>query len=154
MTLTIEYLSSDPALVGTVGEMQYDAFKDHNLTATRESVLADLQPRVGSREVPLCLVAFQDGVPVGTVSIIGDDMPTRPEFKPWLADLVVAPAHRRQGLGTALFRRAEAEFQRLGLPIAYLFTWDHEPLYTRLGWTTILRETYRQDFVAVMKREF
>jgi GNAT superfamily N-acetyltransferase len=152
--LTIDFLSQEETLIRQVADWHHHEFGPHNPVANYETTLAQVRERVNSRVVPLCLVAYRGGTPVGTASIIGDDMPTRPEFAPWLADLVVPAALRRQGIGTALFRRAEQEFVRLGFKTGYLFTWDHEPMYTRLGWTTILKETYRNDLVAVMKREF
>lgn len=154
MALAIKYLPNDEGLIRRVADWQWTEFGPHNPIATYAGILAQVRERVESRSIPICLVAFQDGTAVGTASIINDDLRTRPEFQPWLADLVVAPAHRNNGIGTALFRRAEEEFQRLHFPAAYLFTWDHEALYTRLGWTTFLKEQYRNDLVAVMKREF
>lgn len=154
MELRYDYLPRDEKIIRLVATWQFDAFGAHDRRASYTRTLGLLQERIESRRVPLCLVAWEGAEPVGTLSIIDDDLPTHPEWKPWLADLVVAPAHRGRGLGTALFKRAEEEFRRLGAGTGYLFTWDHEAMYTRLGWQTFLTEPYREDLVAIMKRDF
>ena len=154
MELRFKYLPRDEQVIRQVVDWQFAAFGSHDPHNTHARILHQVREWVESVRVPLCLVAYRGDEPVGTLSIIDDDMRTHPEFKPWIADLVVAPALRGQGIGTALFRRAEEEFKRLGVPTAYLFTWDHEPLYTRLGWQTFITEQYRDDQVAIMKRDF
>lgn len=154
MDLRFEYLSANEAVIAQVTEWLFDAFGRRQPDGSREKTRAEIIERTGRDQVPLCLVAFDGERPVATFSITDDDMRTRPEWKPWLADLVVAPELRGRGIGTAMFRRAEEEFRRLGAPAGYLFTWDHEPMYARLGWKTIVREQYRADQVAVMKRQF
>ena len=154
MAIEIKYLPREEGLIRRVAAWMFTEFGPHNPEATSEGTLALVRERVESRRVPLCLVAFREGAPVGTASIFWDDMRTHPELQPWLGDLVVPPEHRRQGIGTALFQRAEEEFQRLHVKTGYLFTWDHEPLYLRLGWQTIKQERYRNDLVSIMKRDF
>lgn len=154
MELRFEYLPRDEKIIRQVADWLFAAFGSHDPQNTHSRILGQVRERVESDQAPLCLVAYRGDEPVGTLSIIDDDMRTRPEFKPWIADLVVAPDLRGQGIGTALFRRAEDEFRRLQVGTAYLFTWDHEQLYTRLGWKTFIREQYRDDQVAIMKREF
>jgi N-acetylglutamate synthase-like GNAT family acetyltransferase len=63
----------------------------------------------------------------------------------------VDPAHRRQGIGTALGERIKEEFEKLGVKAAYLFTPDQEKLYARLGWKTMCREEYRGETVTLMR---
>jgi len=152
--LRFEYLPADETIIAQVADWLFEAFGRRQPDGSREKTRAEIVERIGRDQVPLCLIAYRGDEPVGTLSIIDDDMRTRPEWKPWLADLVVAPELRGQGIGTAMFQRAEEEFRRLGVPAGYLFTWDHESMYARLGWKTIVREQYRADLVAVMKREF
>ncbi|WP_207539157.1 GNAT family N-acetyltransferase [Sabulicella rubraurantiaca] len=82
------------------------------------------------------LVAWLDGALAGTVQI---DL-AMPENQPHRADvgkLLVDPAHRRRGIGTALMRRAEQAAERLGRRLLVLDTREGdlaEPLYRELGW--------------------
>ena len=52
---------------------------------------------------------------------------------PWLAALLVAPEHRRRGIGTALIAAIEDEARRLGHGRLYVGT-DEAGLVERRGW--------------------
>lgn len=87
--------------------------------------------------LPLTVVALNGaGRAAGMVSLWHSDCPLRPALSPWLASLYVAPEARSQGLGSALFTRAEAEARRLGLGRLHLMTQHSEAHYRRLGWQT------------------
>jgi len=75
------------------------------------------------------------------------------DLSPWLATLFVAPEHQNQGVGSALVERAVEEAQKLGVKTLYLFTWDREKLYARLGWSVIERSVYHGRQVTVMSIE-
>ncbi|MFW6335840.1 MAG: GNAT family N-acetyltransferase, partial [Phycisphaeraceae bacterium] len=60
------------------------------------------------------------------------DDEARPHLRPWLAALLVAPTHRRQGIGSALVRELQRHTRRLGEPVMYLGT-DQPAFYERLG---------------------
>jgi len=106
---------------------------------------------VGRKDIPLTLVGYINGRPVGTASIDTADMSTHPELTPWMASIYVDPAFRRRGLGAALCQRISEELTRLGVKSAYLFTPDQEKLYARLGWKPMLREDYRGERVVIMR---
>jgi N-acetylglutamate synthase-like GNAT family acetyltransferase len=79
-------------------------------------------------------------------------MPTRRELFPWLASVYVAPAHRRQGIGSLLVRRVEQEALALGFGTLYLFTPDRETYYAHLGWTVLEHTEYMGEKVVIMTR--
>ena len=85
----------------------------------------------------LILTAEADGRVDGTVQLV----PAPQENQPHRADVAKMLVHRRarrQGLGAALLRAAEAEAARLGHTLLTLDTEagsDGERLYARLGWT-------------------
>ncbi len=82
--------------------------------------------------LPLSLVALVDGEPVGTVNLIENDDETRPQLRPWLAALIVRPAFRRRGVGSALVRELLRQADRLGEREVFLGT-DNPGFYVRLG---------------------
>jgi predicted N-acetyltransferase YhbS len=82
--------------------------------------------------IPLSLVALRAGRPVGTVNLVESDNEERPDLTPWLAALLVTPAARGQGVGSALVRSLVAEAARLGVRRLYLGT-DTPEYYVRLG---------------------
>ncbi|MGE0652464.1 MAG: GNAT family N-acetyltransferase [Alphaproteobacteria bacterium] len=103
--------------------------------------------------LPIVLVALADGKPAGTVSVNLDDMSTRPDLGPWVANLYVDPAFRGRGVGSALVRAAEDAARAAGHARIFLYTPDQERMYTRLGWRVIDRDVYDGEDVAVMTKD-
>jgi len=56
--------------------------------------------------------------------------------------VLVSPEYRRQGIGSALCSRATEEARRLGVSDLYLFTFNKQGLYTRLGWSLLEEASY------------
>jgi predicted N-acetyltransferase YhbS len=101
-------------------------------------------------QVPNVVVACTDSILLGSAMLVAHDMDTRPEWSPWLAGAVVAPEHRRRGIGAALVERVITEARKLGFPALYLYTFSVEQYYTRLGWRSIERATHLGADVAIM----
>jgi GNAT superfamily N-acetyltransferase len=89
------------------------------------------------------LVAWRDGVPVGDVvlRLSGADHPfirERMPGRPMIYHLEVAPAHQRQGVGTALLDAAEAQARTRGHGLVQLLVETDNPeaerLYRRRGY--------------------
>ena len=115
-------------------------------------VAEELRGHLGSAPIPTTFVALVDGEVVGSASLIEDDLPERPDLGPWLASLYVAPDYRRQGIGSDLAERVVEEAAKLGLPTLYLFTFDREDYYARLGWQRLGSESCHGHPVVVMTR--
>jgi len=149
--MEIRRLADDPEEIGTVARWIYEEWG--HLVPGRDLDTAHVKVRqsLGDDDVPLTLVCYLDGVLVGTAGIDSADMATHPELTPWMVSVFVDPSRRRQGIGAALCRRIEDEFQRLNIKTAYLFTPDQENLYARLGWKTLAREDYRGEAVTIMR---
>jgi len=105
--------------------------------------------------LPRTLVAVSrltDNV-IGTVSLLKDDMETRPDLNPWIGCLFVLPEWRHRGLGAALVGEGEKLARRMHLPRLYLFAAKETALYWRLGWTEIGRESYEGSWTTLMVKE-
>lgn len=90
------------------------------------------------RTVPSVIIALEDGALAGSISLLACDLPRRWQWTPWLAQLFVAPAHRRGGLGASLVRAALRRTQDCGYPAAYLYTSGTLPdYYARRGWRAL-----------------
>jgi predicted N-acetyltransferase YhbS len=87
-------------------------------------------------EVPIGLIAFVDGTPAGTVSLVQNDLEERQDLTPWLAGLLVFPDFRGQGVGSALVLALMDEAGRIGLAVMYLYT-EKAEFYEALGWKTL-----------------
>lgn len=151
MNLRIDYLSRDRKLLETVSEWLHREFSHYNPGETLQIRIGWFEPRMGSTEIPLTLVAFLDDEPVGTASLIANDMEDRPELSPWLASVFVLPTFRGRGIASALCRRVVEEAKRLGHKTLYLFTPDQEALYAKLGWERFELTKYHGEPVVLMK---
>src|SRR5258708_4754535 len=96
--------------------------------------------RIAAGECLLFAAEAADGALVGTVQVVLG----QPENQPHRADIAKMLVHRkarRQGLGEALMRAAEAAAREAGKTLLVLDTAsdDAERLYARRGWTLVGR---------------
>jgi ribosomal protein S18 acetylase RimI-like enzyme len=102
------------------------------------------------RPEKLLLVAEQDGAVVGYVfgGMEGFDYMALRGPAAVLYDLIVDPAHRRQGVGAALLDAAFAELKRRGAPRILLFTADKnrnaQSVFERAGFRRTMVEMTRE----------
>lgn len=95
----------------------------------------------------------RDDEVLGMASLVTHDLAARPDLSPWLADVYVAPAHRRRGIASQLVATVEAAAAAHGVATLYLHTATAEDLYVRLGWHRIGdAHDDRGDPVAVMAK--
>jgi GNAT superfamily N-acetyltransferase len=104
--------------------------------------------------LPRTFVAVREGEALGTVSLLLDDMETRPDLNPWLACLYVQTKFRKQGIGAKLVRHAERIARSLGIRTLILFTVREAELFSQLGWKEFGREFYEGESSVLMKKSF
>ena len=91
-------------------------------------------------KVPLVLVALAHGGEfLGTVTLDEEDMRTRPELTPWVADLLVVPAARAQGVASILMRALSAVTKTIGVDKLYLWTEKQEAFFATRGFERVQR---------------
>lgn len=101
--------------------------------------------------IPKFFGACQGGRLIGMASLVDRDLPSHPEFHPWLANVYVLPAWRGQGVAGRLVRHVLAWAHRL-VPVIYLYTTDQAALYRHLGWEAVLEDRYNGHAITVMRR--
>lgn len=148
---TIEPLADHPALVPVVARWHWDAWGAADPGGSAEAWADRLRATARRDGVPATWVAFADGAPAGSVSLVAHDMRTHPELTPWLAGLFVVAEQRGRGLGTALVRRAMDAAAGWGVGRLFLHTATASTLYRRLGWAALSRELYEGEWVDVMQ---
>ncbi len=97
-------------------------------------------------------VALLDEIPVGFCTFkLKEEF--RPDLGPWLADVVVAPKHHKQGIGKKLIDAAVRYAKELGFKKLYLFTFDPTipEYYERLGWKKIGVDEFHSRQVILME---
>jgi GNAT superfamily N-acetyltransferase len=152
MTMHIEYLADYPEFIPLLARWHHQAFGHFNPGATLEQGIAKLHQKLGRTTMPMTIVAVSQDRLLGSASLVAQDMSTHPELSPWIASVYVDPDYRKQGIGSKLVGRIEAEARKLGMSRIYLYTPDKEMFYTRLGWSTIKTEPYRGLTVVIMEK--
>ncbi|MGO7345254.1 GNAT family N-acetyltransferase [Rhizobium johnstonii] len=90
-----------------------------------------------SGSMPLTLIAIENAVPVGMITLADRDFDGKSNLSPWLKSLYVHPFHRNKGIAALLIKRLEQEALRLGCKSLYLVTEDARVLYEKSGWQAI-----------------
>jgi len=142
---------TDPALT-TIARWLHGEWSDLCPGAGLQLTTERLAERCGQSLVPSLYLASLDGRPLGTVSLVGLDMPLRPLLSPWLASLWVSPDWRRRGIGSRLLAHVEARAAAVGLSPLYLFTDTRQAWYARRGWMPWENLRYRGLRVTVMRK--
>nr|WP_280549204.1 GNAT family N-acetyltransferase [Halomonas sp. 11-S5] len=119
-----------------------------------DTATALLREECAAGGVPSVFAALHGDTPVGTASLVADDMSDRRDLTPWLASVFVRPGWRGRGIASRLVQRVEDEAQAHGVEHFYLYTPDQQPLYRRLGWRDIEARDYRGETVTIMRRLF
>ncbi len=148
----LRYLPADPALVEIIAGWHQETW-GHLTGRSHAERIQEFDEQLASDRIPLTVVAFAAGRPVGSASLLVEDMDTHPDWTPWLASVFVLPEFRRRGIGERLCRRIVAEARRLGVPRLYLFTPDKAPFYEKMGWQALAEEPYRGESVTTMRLE-
>lgn len=104
---------------------------------TLETCLADLCRSFDEElPVPKTFVYRQGGRMAGWASIIEVDLKDRPELGPWLANLVVLPEFRGQGIARKLTRHV-MDYAQGVTDHLYLYTDNLQASYAKQGWQTV-----------------
>jgi GNAT superfamily N-acetyltransferase len=97
-------------------------------------------------------VAMRDDTPIGFCTFkLKEEF--RPDLGPWLADVVAAPKHQKQGIGKMLITVAIQKAKELGFQKLYLFTFDPTipSYYESIGWRKIGMDEFGSNPVTVME---
>ena len=135
-----------------VARWNWDEWRDLLPCVSCEAFAEDLRAHTRRDGVPITFLALDDGVPVGTASLIADDLEMRPELTPWLASLYVVPARRGSGLGTLLLKHAVEAARGFGIGTLYLYTPGQEAFYRRLGWEFLEAAHFRGRAITIMRQ--
>lgn len=116
--------------------------------------LDELQQHTARAAVPTTLVAIESAKPLGSVSLLVDDLDEwKGKYSPWLASLYVRPDARSRGIGNELARRAMEVARDAGVKTLYVVAAHSEDFYARLGWRVVERAILRGVETAVMAVE-
>lgn len=148
----IERLHTDSALLALVSNWTYETWGHQHPDKGPAEWFADNRANCSPAGVPSVFAATHQGQPVGTASLVSQDMSARPELSPWLASVYVVPEARGRGIASALVQRIEREAKDAGQGLLYLYTPGQQRLYRGLGWQPLEQLSYRGEQVTLMTR--
>jgi GNAT superfamily N-acetyltransferase len=147
---SIEYLPNDAETIRLVAGWFYGEWGHLDPGSSLETAIQRFSGRAGARGIPCTMVARENGLPVGTASLVAEGMKKRPDLTPWLGAVYVLPNWRRRGLGAALCRRMVQEAHAFGFHRVYLYTSDAQHFYRNLGWEEMEQTEYQGEVVTIM----
>lgn len=146
-------LRDAPEYIGELATWLHQEFSCYNPGETLSGRVEKLKKRSQIDQIPLCLIATENGELRGTASLIECDMDIRSELTPWLASVYVHPPFRGKGVATVLINEISRVAKDLGHSSVYLFTPDQQKLYERNGWKRYENLEYSGKVVDLMKKE-
>jgi predicted N-acetyltransferase YhbS len=118
-----------------------------------QTALAEFHAETAGADIPATWVLHDPtrGL-IGSVSLVLDDLPARPDLAPWLASLYVLPPFRGLGCGRRLVNEALRRFDLLGYDGVYLFTESRMSYFSKLGFVPIDTALAERVPVTIMRR--
>jgi predicted N-acetyltransferase YhbS len=149
--VSIGFLADAPEHVGTLAAWHHGEWASLYTDWTRTVAEAELADHATRLTLPTTLIATEDNVLLGSVSLVSEDAAELAYFGgPWLASLYVAPAHRGRRLGATLIGALIAHAAEQGVETLRLFTAHHIDYYRRLGWQLQARAELNGTPVSVL----
>jgi len=138
LKVTIRPLSDVPESIATLSEMFVQEWGPYYGPGGPGDADADLRACCKRDEIPLALVAMNEqGQVVGTGALKPDSVGAEPGEGPWIAALVVSPASRRRGVGTAIMNALIEKARQLKFPSIYISTDAADCLLKKRGWLPV-----------------
>lgn len=85
----------------------------------------------------MTLVAVEDTIPVGSVTLLENQLESYSNLAPWIASIFVLAQYRGRGIGSRLMREVERFASSVGYNSIYLFTHTAKSYYEARGWHAI-----------------
>lgn len=148
----VSFLWEVPALAPVLAKAHAREWGHLYANWNEQVALADFQAERQHTDFPTTWVAHHPSHgPLGSVSLVKDDLPGRPGFNPWLASLLVFPQFRGRGFGSFLVREALAFLCRRNYSEVFLFTENRAAYFAKFHFTFLEQAQAEGHGVTVMK---
>ncbi|MDN5279841.1 MAG: hypothetical protein PWR01_3806, partial [Clostridiales bacterium] len=140
--IELKKIKDCPEHIPTICQWHHEEWAYLNPGRPFSNRLDEMQEHLEDKLVPNTYIACENGVPVGSASILVCDMDIRSHLEPWLASVYVLAEHRHKGIGRTLVQKIMDHARSGGIERFYLYTPDREHFYRHMGWKTIEKMTY------------
>ena len=152
MRLQIDYLDEHLEALPRLAQWHHAEWSGVTPGLSVADRVAGFRARAQRGTIPTGFVALLDGAVAGMACLVECDVDSHRRLTPWLATVLVGPEYRGQGIGSALSNRATNEAIVLGVSTLYLFTFDKQGFYGRLGWSELEAAAYADRPGTIMVR--
>lgn len=152
--IRILHLCDMPAAIPVLARWYEDAWAPWYGADGPGDALRDLGACASRDALPLCLVAVAgEDTLLGTAALKSASVGSELGVGPWLAALLVAPAHRGRGIAGRLADAVVAEAGRLGFAAVYTSTDADDAQLARRGWQPVGDSESLRGMVTVYRRQ-
>ena len=151
--IKIDFLKNHPYCIPRLAEIWHEGLGKIWLPDVPvEGVIQRFSDHLNNDKLPITFIALDGNKPVGICSLRENDG-IRPDIRPWLGSLVIDSKYQKQGIGKMSIDTVKNTADELGFDKLYLFAFDSTipEYYSRLGWSTIGMDDFRQHPVTVME---
>lgn len=118
-----------------------------------EEMVQMLQKYSNRDQIPLIILAVENGQILGAVQLKYYEMDIYPNKEHWLGGVYVSKPHRGKKIAKKLVKRATEVAKSHGVKTLYLQTEKlHGGLYSNLGWNPVEKVVHRNKLVLLMKK--
>lgn len=154
--LKIELLADHPEALPILKELFESEWEPYYGVAGPGDAETDIKNSANRTELPIAVVAILDGYICGTAALKMESVTTYPDYFPWLAGLLVAPAYRNRGIGEQLIVAIETLAKQLGYKEIYVGTGENsgmsEITLDKRNWKFIDKSDYFVSEASVYKK--
>lgn len=150
--VAIVLLADHPAAVGDLRRLFESEWPDYYGAAGPGDAARDLAAFCSRDALPIGVVALHEGAAIGVAALKSASIDECPQFAPWAAAALVAPAWRRRGVGAGLIGALEDLARRRGHAALYTGTATAIGLMRRLGWEHLQTARQGGQDVAVLRK--
>jgi GNAT superfamily N-acetyltransferase len=148
-----QLLADRPEAIPIVARWLYEEWGRTIEGNTVEKACERLRQRVSRDNLPLHVLAVENGVIVGFAALKVREMDTYPNREHWLGSVYVPQEQRGHGIATFLIHTLVSMAPRYGVSMLSLQTEREDGgLYRKLGWVPVERVRYHGVDVTVMER--
>ncbi|SFS77500.1 GNAT family N-acetyltransferase [Paenibacillus sp. BC26] len=136
--MDIKVLSECAELIPAIACIQQMEMRIPQNRNYQQAVAKFTQRSLNNNCLPLALVAIEDSLPVGSVSLIENELYSHSHLSPWVATLFVSSHYRGKGIGLRLMQEIELVASKsLGFKRLFLYTDSAAEYYRKINWQVV-----------------